>query len=113
VDHITFMVGHLTVLRRVRVMDATRNVIDRMNSVLRDTASLIQAYRKQSLIARRLNVSNRDKFATCIRSVNACSNDLMMSLQIHRSGQLDILTRSVPIDPQDNAAQASSLNMVV
>jgi hypothetical protein len=106
VDRITFMLGHLTVLRRVKVMDATRQVIDRMVLSLRDAASLIQAYRKQSPIARRLNVSNRDKFAACVYGVNACSNDLMISLQIHQSGQLDILTRSIPVDPEDKAAQS-------
>jgi hypothetical protein len=52
-----------------------------------------------------LNVSDQDKFPTCVRSVNACSDDLMMNLQIHQSGQLDIPTCSVPIDPQDTAAQ--------
>jgi hypothetical protein len=77
-------------------MDLTRLVFDRMITALRDAASLIQAYRKQSLIARRLNVSNWDKFASCVHSVNTCSNDLMMSLQIHQSGQLEILTHSVP-----------------
>jgi hypothetical protein len=106
VDRITFMLGHLTVLRRVKMMDPTRLVVDRMITALRDAASLIQAYRKQSLIARRLNVSNRDKFASCVHSVNTCSNDLMMSLQIHQSGQLEILTRSVPTDPEDDIAQS-------
>lgn len=106
VDRLTFMLGHLAVLRRVKMMDVTRQVIDRMILTLRDAASLIQAYRKQSLIARRLNVSNGDKFASCVQAVNLCSSDLMMSLQIHQSGQLDILTRSVPIDPEDKAAQS-------
>lgn len=106
VDRITFMLGHLAVLRRVKVMDVTRQVIDRMILTLRDAASLIQAYRKQSLIARRLNVSNGDKFASCVQAVNLCSSDLMMSLQIHQSSQLDILTRSVPVDPEDKAAQS-------
>jgi hypothetical protein len=30
----------------------------------------------------------------------------MMSLQIHQTSQLDILTRSVPVDPEDTAAQS-------
>ena len=106
VDRIAFMLGHLAVLRRVEVMDVTKQVIDRMILTLQDAASLIQAYRKQSLIARRLNVNNRDKFASCVLAVNSCSNDLMMSLQIQQSGQLDILTRSVPVDLEDKAAQS-------
>ena len=106
VDRIAFMLGHLAVLRRVEVMDVTKQVIDRMILTLQDAASLIQAYRKQSLIARRLNVNNRDKFASCVLAVNSCSNDLMISLQIQQSGQLDILTRSVPVDLEDKAAQS-------
>ena len=99
------MLSHISVLRRVKVMDATRRVIDRMNNVLRDAASLIQAYRKQGKVARRLNTGNLDKFTSCARAVNDCANDLMISLQIHQTGQLDVLTRSVPIDPEDKAAQ--------
>jgi len=56
-----------------------------MITVLWDAASLIQAYHKQSLIARWLNVSNRDKFASCMYSVNTCSKDLMISLQIQKT----------------------------
>ena len=104
-DRITFMLSNVSVLRHVKVMDATRRVIDRMNNVLKDAASLIQAYRKQSKVARRLNTGNLDKFTSCARAVNDCANDLMISLQIHQTGQLDVLTRSVPIDPEDEAAQ--------
>src|ERR1700689_2409030 len=39
VDRITFMLGHLTVLRRVKMMDPTRLVVDRMITALRDAAS--------------------------------------------------------------------------
>ena len=74
-----------------------------MIPTLQDVGSLIQAYRKQILIARRLN---RDKLASCVLAVNSCSNDLMMSLQIQQSCQLDILTRSVPVDLEDKAAQS-------
>lgn len=105
VDRITFMLGHLGALRRLKVADPTRKVIDRMNDVLKDCASLIQAYRKQNAIARRLNFSNRDNFVSCVTAVNSCSNDLMLSLQIHQSSQLDILTRSIPFDAEDMAAE--------
>jgi hypothetical protein len=107
VDHISFMLGRLAVLRRVKVMDVTlAKQVDRMILTLRDAASLIQPYRKRSLIVRRLNVSNGDKFASCVQAANLCSSDLIMSLQIHQSGQLDILTRSVPVDLEDKAAQS-------
>lgn len=104
-ERITFMLGHLPVLKRVPVMDVTRRVIDNMNGVLKTAASLIRAYRKQGAIARRLNIGYRDRFTACAEAINASCNDLMMSLQIHQSGQLDILTRSVPVDPEDEAAQ--------
>ena len=38
-DHITFMLSSVSVLRHVNVMDATRRVINCMNNVLKDAAS--------------------------------------------------------------------------
>ena len=52
VDHIAFMFWHPAILQWVEVMDVTRQVVDRMILTLQDAASLIQAYRKLSLIAR-------------------------------------------------------------
>jgi hypothetical protein len=105
VERITFMLGHLPVLLKIEVMASTRKVIERINDTLKDAAALIAAYRKQGRVARRLSISNRDKFAACVDSVNACCRDLLMSLQIHQSVQLDILTRAVPIDEDDAAAE--------
>jgi len=100
------MLGHLPVLEKVEVMPSTRKVIDRMMEVLKNAASLIAAYRKQNVIARRLSLTNRDKFMQCADSVNGCCSDLLMSLQIHQSKQLEtLLQRGVPIDDEDTAAQ--------
>jgi hypothetical protein len=99
------MLSHLPVLQNVEVMASTRQVIDRMNEAIKAAAALIAAYRKQSRVARRLSISNREKFIDCAKSINTCCSDLLMSLQIHQTFQLDILTRAVPIDEDDAAAQ--------
>ncbi|KIK55359.1 hypothetical protein GYMLUDRAFT_1018296 [Collybiopsis luxurians FD-317 M1] len=105
VQRVTFMLSHLPALKNITVTDSTRQIIDRMNDVLKKSAALIQTYRKQSAIARRLSVHNKDRFASCATSLKDCTNDLMVSLQIHQSAQLDILTRPVPSDPEDEAAE--------
>ncbi|KIK62646.1 hypothetical protein GYMLUDRAFT_198481 [Collybiopsis luxurians FD-317 M1] len=105
VQRVTFMLSHLPALKKINVTDSTRQVIDRMNDVLKKAAALIQTYRKQGAIARRLSVHNKDRFTNCAASLKDCTNDLMVSLQIHQSTQLDILTRPVPSDPEDVAAE--------
>jgi alkyl hydroperoxide reductase subunit AhpC len=105
VQRVTFMLSHLPALKKIQVTDTTRQVLDRMNDTLKKAAALIQAYRKQSAIARRLSVHNKDRFVSCASSLKECTNDLMTSLQIHQSTQLDILTRPVPSDPEDEAAE--------
>ncbi|PPQ71024.1 hypothetical protein CVT26_011489 [Gymnopilus dilepis] len=105
IERITFMLSHLPALQGVEIMGPTRQVIDRINETLKGAASLIAAYRKQGRVARRLSLSNRDKFTVCARSINTCCSDLLMSLQINQTVQLDILTRAVPIDDEDKAAQ--------
>ncbi|KAF8905937.1 hypothetical protein CPB84DRAFT_1889010 [Gymnopilus junonius] len=105
VERITFMLSHLPALQGVEFITPTRQVVDRINETLKDAAALIAAYRKQNRVARRLSLSNRDKFTACAQSVNTCCSDLLMSLQIHQTLQLDILTRAVPIDEEDKAAQ--------
>ncbi|KIK51545.1 hypothetical protein GYMLUDRAFT_208552 [Collybiopsis luxurians FD-317 M1] len=105
VQRITFMLSHLPALKKIKVTDSTRQVIDHMNDVLKKAAALIQTYRKQNAIARRLSVHNKDRFASCAASLKDCTNDLTVSLQIHQSMQLDILTRPVPSDPEDEAAE--------
>ena len=104
IERVTFMLSHLPALEKIEIVPATRQVIDRMNEVLKDAAALITAYRKQSRVVRRLRISNRDKFATCADSINNCCNDLLISLQIHQSTKLDILTRAIPVDADDMAA---------
>ncbi|KAF8957276.1 hypothetical protein BDZ97DRAFT_1707181 [Flammula alnicola] len=105
VERITFMLSHLPILQKIEIMASTRQVIDRMNEAIKDAAALIAAYRRQGRVARRLNISNRDKFMTCAGAINTCCRDLLMSLQIHQTAQLDILTRAVPIDEEDAKAQ--------
>ncbi|PPQ63111.1 hypothetical protein CVT24_005822 [Panaeolus cyanescens] len=104
-ERITFMVSHLPILEKMEIMPGTQKVIDRMVEAMKGAASLIAAYRKQSKIARRLSISNRDKFVQCADAVNNCCQDLLMSLQIYQTGQLEILTRAVPVDEEDIAAQ--------
>ena len=104
IERLTFMLSHLPALEKVEILPATRKVIDRMNEALKEAASLIAAYRKQSRIVRRLKLSNRDKFSACAVSINTCCSDLLMSLQIHQTGKLDVLTRAIPVDEEDVAA---------
>ncbi|THU81410.1 hypothetical protein K435DRAFT_735450 [Dendrothele bispora CBS 962.96] len=105
VQRVTFMLSHLPALKNIKVMDSTRQVIDHMNDVLKQCASLIEAYRKQGAVAKRLSLHNKDKFAGCAKALSDCTNDLMVSLQIHQSTRLDILTRGIPDDPEDEAAK--------
>lgn len=104
VQRCTFMLSHLPSLKKIDVTSTTRQVIDRMNDALKKAAALIQLYRKQSVLTRRLSVHNKDRFASCASSLSECTNDLMISLQINQSTQLDILTRPIPSDPEDEAA---------
>ncbi|KAG0292696.1 hypothetical protein BGZ96_003814 [Linnemannia gamsii] len=104
-ERINFMVSNLTVLERVPVIDPLIAVIERMNETLKRSASLIQAYRKQGKIARRLNMSNGANFVLMADNIAACSQDLMLSLQIQQTGELSVLSRSVPMDSQDEAAK--------
>ncbi|KAG0348301.1 hypothetical protein BG004_005436 [Podila humilis] len=104
-ERINFMVSNLTVLEKVKVIDPLVVVIESMNEALKQAASLIQAYRKQGAIARRLNMSNSQNFAMMADRITACSQDLMLSLQIQQTGDLSVLTRAVPTDPQDEEAK--------
>ncbi|KAF4601724.1 hypothetical protein EYR40_004923 [Pleurotus pulmonarius] len=105
-DRINFMLGHLPQLQKVTVTEATRQVIDRMNGVLKQAAALIETYRSQGRVSRRLALGNKEKFLLCAQNINTCINDLMISLQIHQTTQLDaIVNRAIPSDPEDDAAQ--------
>ncbi|TFK24662.1 hypothetical protein FA15DRAFT_619096 [Coprinopsis marcescibilis] len=103
-ERITFMLSHLPILKDLEIMPATRQVIEKMTEILKEAAALISAYRKQSFVARRLSISNREKFTLAVEAVNTCCQNLLMSLQIHQSKQLEILTRAVPLDEFDQAA---------
>ncbi|EAU88653.2 hypothetical protein CC1G_01026 [Coprinopsis cinerea okayama7 len=104
VERITFMLSHLPILKEMEIMPATKQVVERINEAMKEAAALISAYRKQSKVARRLSLTNREKFTLCVDNVNTCTSDLLLSLQIHQSKQLDILTRAVPMDDFDEAA---------
>ncbi|KAF8530726.1 hypothetical protein JB92DRAFT_3106168 [Gautieria morchelliformis] len=104
-ERITFMLSHLPALKTVEIIKPTQLVIERMNGILKDAASLIAAYRKQGAVARRLHLNNKDKFIAAVDAINTCSTDIMISLQIHQTTRLDILTRGVPADPEDEAAR--------
>ncbi|KAL0574262.1 hypothetical protein V5O48_007691 [Marasmius crinis-equi] len=121
VERVTFMLGFLPTLRTLALKDspettkrhnntendddekeekpltishATRIVIDRMNNILKDCAALIEAYRKQGIIARRLSLKNKEKFETCANALADVTNDLMLSLQIYQTAQLDRMSQA-------------------
>ncbi|KAF8507509.1 hypothetical protein BU17DRAFT_57343 [Hysterangium stoloniferum] len=105
-------------LENVKILQPTYQVVSRMIDASKSAAALISTYRKQSRIARRLSFGNRDKFVLCAETLQVCSSDLLMSLQIHQTSHIDILSRSVPVDPNDEAArmfisQHGSLETVV
>jgi hypothetical protein len=105
IERINFMLSHLTTLDDIKLLSATEQVIERMRQVIQNAAVLIQAYRKQSPIARRLNVSNKSSFISCCESIKSCSDDLLFSLQIHQTNQMDILSRALTQDPADASAE--------
>ncbi|KAG0199824.1 hypothetical protein BGX28_006981 [Mortierella sp. GBA30] len=104
-ERINFMVSNITVLEKVKAIDPLMAVITKMNDTLKQAASLIQAYRRQGPIARRLNMSNSQNFIHMAGKISACSQDLMLSLQIQQTGDISVLSRSVPVDPQDEEAK--------
>lgn len=108
IERITVMVRHLPVLldSKVEIIPSTRQVIDRMNEGILDAAALIETYRKQSRVARRLNFGNREKFTACADTIDNCSKDFLMCLQIHQTIQLNKLTSAIPTDEGDVAAQS-------
>ncbi|KAI8605756.1 hypothetical protein EDD21DRAFT_299094 [Dissophora ornata] len=104
-ERINFMVSNITVLEKVNAIDPLKVVIEKMNDTLKQAASLIQAYRKQGAIARRLNMSNSQNFVQMAQKITTCSQDLMLSLQIQQTGDISVLSRAVPMDPQDEEAR--------
>ena len=107
IQRINFMLGEIVPpLKEIEIKPSIKKVGERINSALEDAAALIAAYRKQGRVARRLSFSNREKFSTCAETINGCCRDLIMSLQIWQSLQLDILTRDIPTDEEDEAANS-------
>ncbi|KAG0329932.1 hypothetical protein BGZ99_010043 [Dissophora globulifera] len=105
-DRINFMVSNITVLEKIKVIDPLKVIIEKMNNTLKQAASLIQTYRKQGAIARRLHMSNSQNFGQMAQKISACSQDLMLSLQIQQTGDISVLTRAIPVDPQDEEARS-------
>ncbi|KAF9549938.1 hypothetical protein EC957_001998 [Mortierella hygrophila] len=101
-ERINFLVSHLVVLERIHnveaMMDTLTTVLQKVQDTLKEAAALIEAYRKQSKIARRLRMSNMQTFEQMAGKITTCSSDLMMSLQIQQTGDLSILKRVVPRD---------------
>ncbi|KAF9154352.1 hypothetical protein BG015_001195 [Linnemannia schmuckeri] len=101
-ERINFLVSHLVVLERIHnveaMMDTLTAVLQKVQDTLKEAAALIEAYRKQSKIARRLRISNMQSFEQMAGKITTCSSDLMMSLQIQQTGDLSILKRVVPRD---------------
>ncbi|KAF9971886.1 hypothetical protein BGZ73_005054 [Actinomortierella ambigua] len=101
-ERINFLVSHLVVLERIHnveaMMDTLMIVIQKVHDTLKEAAALIEAYRKQSRITRRLKMTNRQDFEQMAAKVTTCSSELMMSLQIQQTGDLSILKRVVPRD---------------
>ncbi|KAF9351621.1 hypothetical protein BGX26_010414 [Mortierella sp. AD094] len=97
-ERINFMISHILVLERIKIMDTLRTVLQKVQDVLKEAAALIEAFRKQGKIARRLKMSNTQNFETMAGKISGCSSDLMMSLQIQQTGDLSVLKRSVPRD---------------
>ncbi|GJJ72554.1 hypothetical protein EMPS_04912 [Entomortierella parvispora] len=101
-ERINFMISHVLVLEKMQttasLMETLSTVLQRVQDALKEAASLIEAYRKQSKIARRLKMSNTQNFENMADKIKSCSSDLMLSLQIQQTGDLSVLKRSVPRD---------------
>ncbi|KAF9258506.1 hypothetical protein L218DRAFT_934715 [Marasmius fiardii PR-910] len=115
VERVTFMLSHLPALQSLHkdgtgITQSTRQVIDRMNNVLKDCTALIEAYRKQGVIARRLSLRNREKFEGCAQDLAGVTNDLLISLQIHQTTQMERMLNPdrvvLPRDDGDEEAEA-------
>lgn len=101
-ERINFMISHVLVLERMQatavLMETLETVLQRVQDSLKEAASLIEAYRKQSKLTRRLKMSNTQNFENMADKIKNCSSDLMLSLQIQQTGDLSILKRAVPRD---------------
>ncbi|KAF9178925.1 hypothetical protein BGZ51_007359 [Haplosporangium sp. Z 767] len=98
-ERINFMLSHLIVLEEIeQKMEPLLQVLQRVQDTLKEAAALIETYRKQGKIVRRLKMSNKENFELVAAKVTTCSTDLMLSLQIQQTGDLSLLKRAVPRD---------------
>ncbi|KAF9570256.1 hypothetical protein EC968_002027 [Mortierella alpina] len=98
-ERISFMLSHMLVLEGVEEkIEPLMQVLQKVQDTLKEAAALIEAYRKQGKIVRRLKMSNKENFENVVARVTSCSTDLMLSLQIQQTGDLSLLKRSVPRD---------------
>ncbi|CAO3574124.1 unnamed protein product [Mortierella alpina] len=98
-ERISFMLSHMLVLEGVEEkIEPLMQVLQKVQDTLKEAAALIEAYRKQGKIVRRLKMSNKENFESVVARVTSCSTDLMLSLQIQQTGDLSLLKRSVPRD---------------
>ncbi|KAF9940552.1 hypothetical protein BGZ67_007362 [Mortierella alpina] len=98
-ERISFMLSHMLVLEGVEEkIEPLMQVLLKVQDTLKEAAALIEAYRKQGKIVRRLKMSNKENFESVVARVTSCSTDLMLSLQIQQTGDLSLLKRSVPRD---------------
>ncbi|KAG0252830.1 hypothetical protein BG011_006718 [Mortierella polycephala] len=98
-ERINFMLSHLVVLEGIdQKIEPLLQVLQRVQDTLKEAAVLIETYRKQGKIVRRLKMSNKENFELVAAKVTTCSTDLMLSLQIQQTGDLSLLKRAVPRD---------------
>ncbi|KAJ3185057.1 hypothetical protein HDU87_002623 [Geranomyces variabilis] len=106
IERVAFMSGHVVDLGRLELSASVQHVTGKIEQTLKGCLALVKAYRAQGAIVRRLNMGNAAKFAGQAKSIEACTGDLMLCLQIQQTTQLTILQRAIPVDSQDRAAQA-------
>ncbi|KAI8593127.1 hypothetical protein BDZ88DRAFT_405565 [Geranomyces variabilis] len=106
VERVAFMSGHVVDLGRLELSASVQHVTGKIEQTLKGCLALVKAYRAQGAIVRRLNMGNAAKFAGQAKSIEECTGDLMLCLQIQQTTQLTILQRAIPVDSQDRAAQA-------
>ncbi|KAG0204833.1 hypothetical protein BGX28_003366 [Mortierella sp. GBA30] len=98
-ERISFMLSHILVLDGIeQKIEPLIQVLQKVQDTLKEAAALIETYRKQGKIVRRLKMSNKENFEAVAAKVTSCSTDLMLSLQIQQTGDLSLLKRAVPRD---------------
>jgi hypothetical protein len=106
IERINYMVGHLAELQTVKVTQTLESVLERMNKILKDSGALIQTFRKQGKIARRLNMGMKAQFEGKFSAIEKTTADLMFSLQIHQTQKLQEISNKITVDPLDKQAES-------